>query len=96
MFLCDVDTRRQLETYMKLSDKEIEEEIKSEKAMLEDSQKEFDTYTTKLEKQFEAIVDKRDKIEADVKASGLALLKTIQSANSKRRQAVKDESKDEL
>lgn len=82
--LCEEDKKKQIEEYMGKSDSELGELIEAEEKKLEDAEAEFKEEVQKLQEAYQKLsTDKDDKI-AEVKASGLGLMKSVKAYKSKK------------
>lgn len=86
--LCDDDKKKQIEEYMKLSVEDIDAKIEAEDEKLETAESEFKDAVSKLQDEYQKLSQDKDDKVAEVKESGLGLLKSIKAAKVK---ADKDE-----
>ena len=88
--LCDDEKKAQIEKYMKLSVEELTKSVEEEEKKLEKAEEDFKAAVEKLQAEYQKLSEDKDKTIADVKASGLGLMKSVLTAKSK------TEKKDEL
>jgi len=81
MDLCDEESKTKITDLQKLSDSELGDKIKEEEKKIEDAESTFKSDVEKLQKQYQELMDTKDKTIADVKAAGLGLMKSVQAAS---------------
>jgi len=86
--LCDDEKKAEIEALMTKSDDELATAITAEEKKLEDAEEEFKSEVEKLQKTYEGLMEAKEAKIADVKASGLGLMKAVKAAKAK---AAKDE-----
>ena len=91
--LCEADKKKQIEDYMKLAAEELEAKITAEEKKLTDAEEAFGEAVKKLQAEYPKLSEDKDKTMAEVKDSGLGLLKAVKAFKAK---GDKKESKDEL
>ena len=76
---CQPEERQILESFLKLSEDEIDMRIEAEEAKINQAEEEFNERLKELQDQYHVIADQKDdKIDA-IMASGLALVKTVKA-----------------
>ena len=88
--LCDADKKKQIEEYMKLPADDLEKKIKAEEDKLTKAEEDFKEAVGKLQNDYQKLSEDKDAKIAEVKNSGLGLMKSVNAAKSK------GEKKDEL
>mmetsp|Transcript_83786 Transcript_83786/g.271167 ORF Transcript_83786/g.271167 Transcript_83786/m.271167 type:complete len:171 (+) Transcript_83786:213-725(+) len=88
--LCDDEKKKLVEEYSALSMEDREKLIAEKQAEITKLEKDFEEFVEGLQKQYQEASDKKDKSVADVKASGLGLLKSVQ-AHAKKNTDAKSE-----
>ena len=88
--LCEKDMKEKIEGFMKLSKEKIGEMIEAEEKKLEEAEEFFKAEVQKLQDNYQKLSADKDAKIAEVKASGLGLLKSVKNHMSK------DEKGDEL
>jgi len=86
--LCDADKKAQIESYMKMSAADLEAEIEKKDAEHKEAEETFDAEVQKLQERYEQLEKDKTAKQAEVKNSGLGLMKAVKAA--------KDSSKEEL
>jgi len=81
--LCDDDKKAEIETFMKMDMAELETKIEAEETKITDAEKHFETEVQKLQNQYQALMEAKDKTTEEVKKSGLGLMKSCKTARSK-------------
>lgn len=87
--LCDDEKKKQIETYMAMSDADIDAKIEEEEAKATQAEEDFKAEVTKLQETYQKLSEAKDAAVAAVKSSGLGLLKSVKAAKAK-------QAKDEL
>jgi hypothetical protein len=87
--LCDDEKKKQIETYMAMSDADIDTKIEEEEDKLTKAEEDFKAQVTKLQETYQKLSEEKDAAIAAVKGSGLGLLKSVKAAKAKK-------TKDEL
>jgi len=85
--LCSDDQKAEIEKVMAMSDADIEAKIAEAEKALEDAETTFKDSVEKLQKTYESLQKAKDDTIAEVKASGLSVLKQVKASKG---------SKDEL
>lgn len=88
--LCEAEKKKQIEEYMKLSADDLSSKIEAEEKKLADAEEHFSEEVKKLQETYQKLSEDKDKKMAEVKESGLGLLKAVKAFKSK------GEKKDEL
>lgn len=88
--LCDDAKKKEIEGYMKLSAKDLDKKIEKEEKKLESAEEDFKKEVEKLQQTYQKLSDAKDKKLAEVKESGLGLMKAVKGFKAKA------EKKDEL
>jgi len=82
--LCDADQTKKIEEIQALSASDLEEKIEEAEAEGKAAEKEFEEAVEKLQAKYESLSKGKDEKLADIKASGLGLMKAVKAArNSK-------------
>jgi len=81
--LCDADQKKKVEDAMALSDAEIDTKIKEGEKALEDAESNFKSEVEKLQATYEKLMKEKDETIANVKSSGLGMLKSVKAHKSK-------------
>jgi len=87
--LCDDDKKKQIEELVALAADDLDAKIAEEEKKLEEAEQFFKDEVQKLQETYQKLSEEKDQKIADVKASGLGLMKGVKVAKSK-------ETKDEL
>lgn len=83
MELCDGDKRTRLEWYMELSIEQLEQSIQEEEEKFNTAEKEFQDAVTKLQAEYQLLLEEKDRKIAAVRESGLTLMKSVLSAKQR-------------
>mmetsp|Transcript_105112 Transcript_105112/g.255179 ORF Transcript_105112/g.255179 Transcript_105112/m.255179 type:complete len:170 (+) Transcript_105112:101-610(+) len=86
--LCDDEKKAEIEKLMALSDDEINTQIEEGEQKIKDADDLFEAEVKKLQTKYESLMKEKDATIAEVKASGLGLMKAVKAAAAK---AAKDE-----
>jgi len=81
--LCDAEKKAKIEEYKKLSSSDRQAKIDEMQASIEKLETDFKEFVEGLQKQYEESSSKKDKDIADIKASGLGLLKSVHKSLTK-------------
>jgi protein disulfide-isomerase A6 len=81
--LCDAEQKKKVEEALALSDADIDTKIKEGEKALEDAESTFKSEVEKLQAKYESLMKEKDETIANVKSSGLGLLKSVQAHKSK-------------
>ena len=87
--LCDDDKKKQIEEYMTMPMGDLDAKIKEFEDKLEEAEETFKAEVTKLQETYQKLTEEKDTKLAEVKDSGLGLLKSVKVVRSK-------DAKDEL
>jgi len=77
--LCDAEQKKAVEDAMALSDAELDEKIKDGEKSLGDAEDTFKSEVEKLQAKYESLMKEKDETIANVKASGLGMLKSVKA-----------------
>jgi len=88
--LCDGDKKALIEKYMAMDSAELKTLVEAEETKINDAEKTFKDEVQKLQDTYQSLMDEKEKIVAEVTASGLGLMKSVAS------QKAKADTKDEL
>lgn len=89
--VCDDEKKKIIQEYQHLTWGEIQDRIKEEQTKLQTLTKEFDNAAQKLQDDYQALVDAKEKKIAEIRSSDLRLLQSIQKAKAKGVTPGKDE-----
>ena len=78
--LCDDEKKAAIEELQALSDEDLQAKIKVEEQKIEDAEHLFEAELAKLQATYEKISKDKDATIAEVKASGLGLMKAVKAA----------------
>merc|ERR1712146_772434 len=81
--LCDDEKKAQIEELQALSAEELQAKIDAEEQKIKDAEKLFEDELVKLQSTYEQISKDKEDTIADVKASGLGLMKSVKAASAK-------------
>lgn len=81
--LCDDDKKKEIETLMGLDDAALEAKIAEEEKKIEEADKKFKAGVEKLQEEYQKLMAEKEETEANVKASGLGLMKSVRVAKKK-------------
>jgi len=81
--LCDPTESAEIETFSALADAELATKIAAEEKKIEDAETEFKNAVEQLQVTYNGLVAAKEKAAADVKASGLGLMKSVQAHKAK-------------
>mmetsp|Transcript_9233 Transcript_9233/g.10671 ORF Transcript_9233/g.10671 Transcript_9233/m.10671 type:complete len:168 (+) Transcript_9233:219-722(+) len=81
--LCEGDQKKQIEELMALSATDLDAKIAEKEKLLKDAEETFNTELEKLQKAYEGLQKDKEAIEAEVKDSGLGLMKAVKAAAGK-------------
>jgi len=81
--LCDDDKKKLIEELQAMPTEELAAKIKEQEDIIEKTSKDFDEFVEGLQKQYEEKSAEKDKIIADIKSSGLGLLKAVHKMEAK-------------
>jgi hypothetical protein len=89
--LCDEEGKAKIETVMALSDADIDEQIAAGDKKLADAEETFKSELEKLQASYQALQKTKEDTIAEVKGSGLGLLKSVKAFKAKGGAAAKEE-----
>merc|ERR1711959_795953 len=78
--LCDDEKKAQIESYMKMSDADLEAEIEKKEAESKEAEETFDAEVQKLQETYEQLEKDKTEKQAAIKASGLSLMKAVKAS----------------
>lgn len=81
--LCDDEMKTQIEGFMKLSEADLKSKIAEYEKQLEDAEENFKAEVSKLQATYQQLSEAKDNTIAEVKSSGLGLLKSVLTAKTK-------------
>jgi len=82
--LCDDEKKKEIEKYQALSDKELDDKITEKEAEMKTAEETFEAEVKKLQETYEKLQETKDKAVADVKSSGLGLMKSVKASKKKK------------
>ena len=81
--LCDDEKKAEIEKLQAMSDGDLDTAIKEGETKIEDAEKNFKDELETLQKNYERLMKEKDATIAEVKASGLGLMKSVKAAKGK-------------
>jgi len=78
--LCDDAKKAEIEKFLAMPAAELEAAVAAEEKKISDAEKNFKSEVDKLQSAYTALSEEKEKVEADVKASGLGLMKSVLNA----------------
>jgi len=81
--LCDADKKKEIETLQKMSSADLAAKIEEKEKLQKDAGEHFDTAVKELQATYEKLQKTKDDTIAEVKASGLGLMKAVKAAKAK-------------
>eukprot|EP00584_Thalassiosira_punctigera_P000892 CAMPEP_0172536470 /NCGR_PEP_ID=MMETSP1067-20121228/8230_1 /TAXON_ID=265564 ORGANISM="Thalassiosira punctigera, Strain Tpunct2005C2" /NCGR_SAMPLE_ID=MMETSP1067 /ASSEMBLY_ACC=CAM_ASM_000444 /LENGTH=218 /DNA_ID=CAMNT_0013321549 /DNA_START=30 /DNA_END=686 /DNA_ORIENTATION=+ len=87
--LCDGEKKALIEKYLAMDTDALEVAVAAEEKKVNDAEENFKAEVQKLQNKYTALSEEKDKIVADVKASGLGMMKSV--LNSKKSSSGNDE-----
>merc|ERR1712094_107723 len=81
--LCDVEQKAKVEEAMGLSDDDLKAKIAEGEKALEDAESNFKSEVEKLQAKYESLQKEKDETIANVKKSGLGMLKPVKAHKAK-------------
>jgi len=78
--LCSADQKTEIEGFMKLGDADIDAKIKEKEGAISKAESDFKSEVEKLQANYEKLNKDKDKTIADIKKSGLGMLKSVRAA----------------
>ena len=89
--LCDDEKKTEIETFMAMSDEDLEAKIAEDEKKLEEAESNFKDEVMKLQETYQELLKDKEAKETEVKDSGLGLMKSSKAAKAKA-----DAAKEEL
>jgi len=77
--LCDAEKKKQIETFMAMSDDDIAKQIKEKDAEMAKAEADHEKFVKGLQAQYEESNKKKDETLKAIKESGLGLMKSVQA-----------------
>lgn len=81
--LCDADKKAQIEGYMAMDVSALDATIAAEEKKLQDAEETFKTELAKLQATYERLMKEKETTEANVKAAGLSMMKSVKGVKAK-------------
>lgn len=81
--LCDDEKKAEIEKYSAMADDDLAAAITAEEKKMEDAEKLFSDEVSKLQSTYEKLMADKDATIAEVKSSGLGLMKSVKSFKAK-------------
>jgi len=81
--LCDDDKKAQIQKLQAMSADELDAKIKESEKKMEDAEKTFETEVKKLQSTYEQLQKDKEATMAEIKDSGLGLMKAVKAAAAK-------------
>jgi hypothetical protein len=78
--LCDDDKKAQIEGFMAMSAEDLDAAIAEKEAGIKDANGKFDEELKALQANYEKLVEEKDSAVAEIKKSGLGLMKAVKAA----------------
>mmetsp|Transcript_14092 Transcript_14092/g.16818 ORF Transcript_14092/g.16818 Transcript_14092/m.16818 type:complete len:170 (+) Transcript_14092:1-510(+) len=82
--LCDDEKKKQIEELMATADDELEAKIKEKEDLMAATEKKFKKRVEKLQSKYQEFQTEKDNTLADIKKSGLGLMKAVKAAKAKK------------
>merc|ERR1712167_2156 len=82
--LCDADQKAEIEKFMAMSESDLSAAIAEKEALMEEAETTFKTKLEGLQNTYQEISKTKDDTIAEVKASGLGMMKAVQAAAKKK------------
>mmetsp|Transcript_16339 Transcript_16339/g.36052 ORF Transcript_16339/g.36052 Transcript_16339/m.36052 type:complete len:170 (-) Transcript_16339:194-703(-) len=82
--LCDDEKKKQIEELMATPDDELETKIKEKEDLMASTEKKFKKRVEKLQSKYQEFQTEKDNTLADIKKSGLGLMKAVKAAKAKK------------
>uniref|UniRef100_A0A7S1BQ10 Thioredoxin domain-containing protein n=1 Tax=Corethron hystrix TaxID=216773 RepID=A0A7S1BQ10_9STRA len=80
--LCDDDKKAQITKYQAMAKDDLKTAIEEKEKEIEDAEKYFKTEVEKLQKSYEGLMETKESTIAEVKNSGLSLMKSVKKAGA--------------
>jgi len=81
--LCDDDKKAEINKFMEMDEAALDKLISEKEEELEKAEETFKDEVQKLQDKYQALQDAKEKTEADVKASGLSMMRSVKAAKDK-------------
>eukprot|EP00560_Eucampia_antarctica_P006690 CAMPEP_0197823598 /NCGR_PEP_ID=MMETSP1437-20131217/921_1 /TAXON_ID=49252 ORGANISM="Eucampia antarctica, Strain CCMP1452" /NCGR_SAMPLE_ID=MMETSP1437 /ASSEMBLY_ACC=CAM_ASM_001096 /LENGTH=220 /DNA_ID=CAMNT_0043422839 /DNA_START=54 /DNA_END=716 /DNA_ORIENTATION=+ len=81
--ICDDEKKAEIEKFMAMSESDLSEAISTYEEKLATAETNFETEVKQLQETYQKLTEDKDAAVAEVKASGLGLLKAVQAAKAK-------------
>jgi len=81
--LCDDEKKAQIKKYQDMDGAALDGAITAEEKKLEDAEEKFKNEVQKLQDTYQKLMEEKDATQAEVKASGLGLMKSVKAAAAK-------------
>ena len=81
--LCDDAKKADIKKYQDMSAEDLDAAIATEEKKLEDAEAEFKAAVQELQEKYSSLSSEKDAKIAEVKASGLGLMKSVKTAGAK-------------
>jgi len=81
--LCNDEKKAEIESLMNMDMAELDTKIETEEKKIADAEKHFESEVQKLQSQYQKLMEEKDKTTAEVKDSGLGLMKSCKIARNK-------------
>jgi protein disulfide-isomerase-like protein len=82
--LCDAAKKAEIETFMAMSDADLEKSIEEKEAEMTKAEEDFKTFVEGLQNQYQEEMKKKDETMDAIKESGLGLMKAVKIAKKKK------------
>merc|ERR1739838_1122652 len=82
--LCDDEKKAQIEKFMALPAAELEAMVATEEKKIGEAEETFKTEVQKLQEKYQELMAEKDAAAAEVKSSGLGLMKSVKSFSEKK------------
>lgn len=79
--LCDAEKKKQIESYMKMDASALDAEIAAKEAEAKEAEETFNAEVQKLQEKYEQLEKEKTQKQAEVKSSGLGLMKAVRAAS---------------
>jgi hypothetical protein len=94
--LCDDAKKAEIEKFLAMPTADLEAAVAAEEKKIADAEEHFKTEVNKLQEQYTAMSEEKEKTVAEVKASGLGLMKSVLNAQTTASDKLKATGSDEL
>merc|ERR1712029_548415 len=81
--LCDADKKALIEKYMAMESSELQKLVEEEETKIKGAEDHFSSEVQKLQDKYQSLMDEKEKIIAEVTASGLGLMKSVTAQKAK-------------